>query len=64
MQAFSARVAIKNESTTNLGDKKYWKPHICVAHFLPTPVADPDLQRRGGGRSSRPWEKGGGGLKK
>ena len=48
MQAFSARVAIKNESATNFGDKKYWKPHICVAHFLPTPVADPDFQKRGG----------------
>ena len=48
MQAFSARVAIKNESTRNFVDKKYWKPHICLAHFLPTPVADPGLQRRGG----------------
>ena len=61
MQAFSARVAIKNKSTTNFGDRKYWKPHICLAHFLPTPV---EIQtfREGGAPVIQTLRTSGGGL--
>ena len=36
---------------------------ICSTE-VPHTVAVPDLQIRGGGQSSRPWDKGGGGLQK
>ena len=50
----------KNKKTTT--KKKTEKPKERIEEDSIGPVADPDLQiKGGGGRSSKPWDQGGGG---